>query len=547
MGSIGESDFARKNQHLDYDVLIIGAGLSGIYSIYQMRQLGLRAKVLEAGSDVGGTWYWNRYPGARFDSESYSYNFFFSKELLEEWEWTEHFSPQPETLKYIEFVCKKFDLKRDMQFDTRIKSAHWQQPQNHWVLTDENRTQYTSRYIITAMGILNAFTLPDIPGVHDFLGESFHTARWPSNVSLAGKRVAVLGTGATGIQTIQEVAKTAGHLTVLQRTPNWSAPLNNAAITREEMTTIRAKYPEYHQRCLESYACFIHMPNSQKLLDATPEERETLWEHLYTTRGFEKWLCNYADIGTNREANELVSEFFAKKIRQRVKDPATAELLIPKCHGFGTKRVPLETKYFEVFNQENVRLKDIKSDPIQKVTATGIKTRDEEMEFDVIVYATGFDAVTGAFTAVDFRGVDGVQLADKWAEGPRTFLGLFVESFPNMTMIMGPHQMFGNIPRSIEAAVGWVANFLEYCRDRCITYAECTGKSVEAWTEHVHQCAVGLLANEVDSWMTGVNKNLGHKQKRIIARYQGPAPGYRKRAKEVADSGYQGLTLASTA
>lgn len=310
------------------------------------------------------------------------------------------------------------------------------------------------------------------------------------------------------------------------------------------MLQIRSKYSEYHQRCLDSYACFIHMPFSKSIFDVTPEEREAYWEQLYATRGFEKWLSNYKDIGTNREANALVSDFFARKIRERVHDPVTAEKLIPKCHGFGTKRVPLESGYFEVFNQENVRLKDIKEDPIERVTARGIKTRDEDIEFDVIVYATGFDAVTGAFTAVDFRGVNGVKLGDKWMEGPRTFLGLFVEDFPNMTMIMGPHQMFGNIPRSIEAAVGWVSEFLRYCRDHGITYANCTGKSVEEWTEHVHKCGEGMLANEVDSWMTGVNKNLGHKQKRIIARYWGPAYGYRKRAQDVADSGYRGLTLA---
>lgn len=340
------------------------------------------------------------------------------------------------------------------------------------------------------------------------------------------------------------MAKTAGHLTVLQRTPNWSAPLRNSKITTEEMSEIQANYQDYRRRCEDSYACFIHMPSDKSIFDHTPEEREAHWEHLYATRGFEKWLSNYKEIGTDREANRLVSDFFARKIRERVRDPATAEKLIPKCHGFGTKRVPLESGYFEVFNQPNVRLKDIQEDPIECVTPTGVKTRDEEMEFDIIIYATGFDAVTGAFTAVDFRGVNGVTLRDVWAEGPRTFLGLFVKDFPNMMMIMGPHQMFGNIPRSIEYATGWLAEFLEFCRDNAVVRAECTAKSVEAWTDHVHKCAVGLLANEVDSWMTGVNKNLGHKQKRIIARYNGPAPGYRERTRAVAERGYRDLLLS---
>ena len=287
----------------------------------------------------------------------------------------------------------------------------------------------------------------------------------------------------------------------------------------------------------------MHVPDKRSTFDLSPEDRETFWEELYAQRGFAKWMSNFGDINTSKEANALFSEFIANKIRERVHDPVTAEILIPKCHGFGTKRVPMETRYFEAYNQPNVRLVDVKSNPIECVTESGIKTKDEAFEFDMIVYATGFDAVTGSFTAIDFRGVDGVKLKDRWSEGPRTFLGLFVESFPNMMMVMGPHQMFGNIPRSVEYAASWVARFIEFCRDRGITFAGATHQSVLDWTEHVHTCAVGLLANDVDSWMTGVNKNLAHKQKRIIARYQGPAPGYRKRAEEVATREYRDLVL----
>ncbi|PGH10923.1 hypothetical protein AJ79_05168 [Helicocarpus griseus UAMH5409] len=544
MGSVPEPDFISMNKGLDYDVLIIGAGLSGMYSLYQMRKLGMRVKVLEAGGDIGGTWYWNRYPGARFDSESYSYNFSFSKEILAEWNWTEHFAPQAETLRYCQFVADKFNLRTDMQFNTRIKSAHFQDRTSSWLLTDEGGKTYSSRFLITAMGILNQFTLPNIPGVHDYKGAAFHTARWPSEpVDFRNKRVGIIGTGATGIQAIQEIVKTVGHLTVFQRTPNWSAPLNNAKISPEEMEEIRSRYDEYFQRCRESYAGFIHLSNPRSTLEVPADERQEFWERLYKTRGFEKWLSNFRDIGRNREANALYSEFIANKIRQRVKDPVTAEKLIPKCHGFGTKRVPLESGYFEAFNQPNVRLVDVKENPIECITEKGIKTRDEDFEFDMIIYATGFDAVTGAFTAVDFRGVGGQKLTEKWKEGPRTFLGLFVEGFPNMHMVMGPHQMFGNIPRSIEFAVAWVSDFLKFCRQNNIAQAEATKEGVLVWTEHVHTCADGLLANEVDSWMTGVNKNLAHKQKRIIARYQGPAPGYRKRANEVAANGYKDLKL----
>ena len=544
MGSVEESSFSEMNKDLDYEVLIIGAGLSGLYSLHRMHQLGLRTRALEAGGDVGGTWYWNRYPGARFDSESYSYNFSFSQEILDEWNWSEHFASQPETLKYCEFVCKKLDLRRDIQFNTRITSAHFRDDSNSWLLTDEEGCTYTSRFLVTCIGILNNYTLPNIPGVRDYKGEAYHTARWPTEpVNFENKRVALIGTGATGIQATQEIVKTAGHLIVFQRTPNWSLPLRNAPISPDEMKEIRAQYPEIFRKCAESYSCFMHVSDTRNTLEVDPEEREAFWEDLYEQRGFAKWLSNFGNINTNKEANALFSEFVANKIRQRVKDPWTAETLIPKCHGFGTKRVPLESGYFEAFNQPNVRLVDVKSNPIECVSEKGIRTRDEEFEFDIIIYATGFDAVTGSFTAIDFRGVDGIKLKDRWVEGPRTFLGLFVEGFPNMTMVMGPHQMFGNIPRSVEYAVDWVSRFIEYCRDHGITSAQATHQGVLDWTEHVHNCATGLLANDVDSWMTGVNKNLAHKQKRIIARYQGPAPGYRKRAEDVAMRHYEDLKM----
>ncbi|KAL5002223.1 hypothetical protein BDV10DRAFT_203002 [Aspergillus recurvatus] len=544
MGSIDPSLY-EQNSFLDYDVLIIGAGLSGIYSLYQMRTLGLRVKVLEAGGGPGGTWYWNRYPGARFDSESYSYGFSWSQEVLDEWTWSEHFAGQAETLRYCEFLVSKFDLARNMQFNTRVNKAHYQEGSRSWLLTDEKGNTYSSRWLVTCMGILNQYTLPNIPGVHDFQGQAIHTARWPHEpVAFEGKRVGIIGTGATGIQAIQEIVKTAGHLTVFQRTANWSAPLNNGPISPAEMEEIRKAYPEIFKRCRESYSCFLHKSNPTSVFSVPAEEREKFWNDLYRTKGFEKWLSNYHDIFTNKEANDLYSQFIANKIRQRVHDPLTAEKLIPRCHGFGTKRVPLESGYFEAFNQPNVELVDVKNDPIQRVTPKGVKTRDNEYDLDILIYATGFDAVTGAFTAVDFQGVGGVKLNDKWKDGPRTFLGLLVESFPNMMMVMGPHQMFGNFPRSIEYAVEWVSRFMQYACERGVSYAECTGKKAEEWTEHVHTCAEGLLANNVDSWMTGVNKNLAHKQKRIIARYNGSAPGYRARADDVARRGYEDLKLA---
>ncbi|KAJ0121881.1 hypothetical protein J7T55_002390 [Diaporthe amygdali] len=542
-GQHGLSDFMSVNQGLDYDVLIVGAGLSGLYSLIRMRELGVRARVLEAGSAEGGTWYWNRYPGARFDSESYSYIFSFSQEVLDEWDWTEHFSPQPETLRYIQYLTIKFNLKDDLQFNTRIKTAHFQQSTNSWMLTDSDGKSYSSRYLVTAMGILNEPTLPNIPGIHDYKGEAWHTARWPSDKSLEGKRVGIIGTGATAIQTIQAIHKSVSSLTVFQRTPNWTAPLRNTKITPKEMKDIRNRYPEIFKRCLDSYSCFIHVGDTRSVFDMKEDERENLWESLYQLPGFAKVLGISGNIYTDREANRLYSDFQANKIRQRLKDPKLAEKLIPKNHGFGTRRVPLESGYYEAFNEPHVKLVDLTEDPIETFTENGIRTKAGEFEFDAIIYATGFDAVTGSFRAVDFAGIDGLPLTDVWAEGINTFLGLTVKGFPNMFMVMGPHQMFGNIPRSIEYAVGWIADFIRYARDHGITYAEATDEGMRTWTEHVWKCGEGLLANEVDSWMTGVNKNLAHKQKRSMTRYNGPAPGYRARCDAVKARNYSDFVL----
>jgi len=529
----------------DYDVIIIGAGMSGLYQLYRLRELGLKVRIFETGTGVGGTWYWNRYPGARFDSESYSYAYSFSQELLDEWNWSEHFAGQPETLRYLNHVADKFDLRRDIQFRSRVTAAHWQEGARSWDVTLEDGSRHSTRFLITAIGPLSAPTMPRIEGTDMFRGESFHTARWPHEpVSFAGKRVAVIGTGATGVQTIQEVAKTAGHLTVFQRTPNWCAPLHNRTIGAEEMATIKAGYPEMFKRCQETFACFLHTPNRRRTFDVTLEEREAFWEKLYAEPGFGIWQGNFRDILVDRAANAALSDFVARKIRQRVKDPKVAEKLIPKNHGFGTRRVPLETRYYEVYNQPNVLLVDIKETPIERITPKGIKTSDAEYEFDIIIYATGFDAITGSFDRIDIRGVNGLPLKDKWADGPQTFLGVLVEDFPNMMMLIGPHTALGNIPRSIEYNVDWVTKLVRFAEDRGLTRVAATEAGVKSWTDHVKSLGIGLLSNEVDSWMTGVNRNVAGKQTRIIARYSGSAPAYRERCDEVAAKDFQELALA---
>jgi cation diffusion facilitator CzcD-associated flavoprotein CzcO len=529
----------------DFDAVIIGAGVSGLYQLYKLRELGMRVRVFETGTGVGGTWYWNRYPGARFDSESWTYGYSFSQELLEEWDWEEHFAGQPETERYLNYVADKFDLRRDIQFKSRVTAAHYQEDTCSWEVLLEDGRRYTTRFLVTAIGVLSAATMPRIPGVDTFQGQSCHTHYWPKEpVKFDGQRVAVIGTGATGVQTITEVAKTVGHLTVFQRTPQWCAPLHNAKITSQEMRRIRANYSEIFARCQQTYGCFIHATDPRATHEVTQEEREAFWEKLYGEPGFGIWMGNFRDILVDRTANALISDFVARKIRERVKDPAVAQKLIPKNHGFGTRRVPLESGYFEVYNQPNVKLVDITETPIERITPTGIKTSDAEYEFDIIIYATGFDAITGSFDRIDIRGVDGASLKEKWQDGPQTFLGILVDEFPNMLMVMGPHAGLGNFPRAAEYSADWVTGLIRFARDRGLNRIEATAAGAAAWTDHVIASSEGLLFTEVDSWMTGINRNVEGKQVRRIMRYSGGHPKFRERCEAVVAEGYRELSLA---
>ncbi len=524
-----------------FDAIIIGAGISGMFMLYRLRELGMSARVFEMGSDVGGTWYWNRYPGARFDSESWTYGYSFSKELMQEWDWKEHFSPQPDTLEYLNYVADKFDLRRDMQFNSTVTAAHWNDAAKEWTVTLESGEQATSRFLMTAIGILSAHTLPAIPGRDSFCGPAYHPARWPKTpVDFTGKRVGIIGTGATAIQAIPEIAKQAKQLTVFQRRPNWAAPLHNSKIGKEEMEAIKKRYDEIYAYCATTPMWFIHQPDRRKTLEVPPEEREAFWEKLYSEPGFGIWLGNFRDIGVNEEANRAISDFIAKKIRQRVKDPKVAELLIPKDHGFGARRVPLESGYFEAYNRDNVLLVDTLHDqPIECITPKGVKTTKQEYEFDILIYATGFDGVTGAFDRIDIRGADGLRLRDAWAESPRTFLGMLAEGFPNMLMVLGPHTARGNIPQAIEHSVEFQAGLLRFMKQHGYTYVTTRPEQVDEWTETVIKAAEPLLSSKVDSWQTGVNRNVDGRQVRRVLGYNGNGVHFRKKTDEVTKAGFK--------
>jgi cation diffusion facilitator CzcD-associated flavoprotein CzcO len=526
-----------------FDAIIIGAGICGMYQLHRLREIGLTVRVFEAGSGVGGTWYWNRYPGARFDSESYTYGYSFSERLKSEWNWSEHFSAQPETLRYLEFAADKFDLRKDIQFNARVASAVYDEIGNRWTVTTLSGDTACSKYLITAVGVLSAPYTPSIAGRDDFQGESWHTAHWPHHpVDLSNKRVGVIGSGATAVQLITEVAKNVGQLTVFQRTANYCIPLNNRPIAPHEQAALKARYDDMFARCRETYAAFIHDFDTRSAFDVSDEEREAHYERLWQEPGFGFWLGNFYDIMTDARANETIAEFVRRKIRERVTDPLLAEKLTPRDHCFGTKRVPLESGYYEAYNRPNVALVDLKTSPIECITATGIRTTERDYPLDVIIFATRFDAVTGALTRMDIRGVGGISLKDKWQDGPRTYLGLQIAGFPNLFTVVGAHNAanFCNVPRCGEQNVEWVTNCIQHMRDNKLQRISATVAAEEAWRDHCLEVVSHTLFLKTDSWFMGANIP---GKKRMFLGYGGGLPRYREKCDEVAAAGYQGFIL----
>ncbi len=537
----------------DFDAIVIGGGITGIYQTYLLREAGLRVRSYEAGGDLGGTWYWNRYPGCRLDTESYAYGYFAMRGILPDWKWSEYFAGQPELLRYVRSAAEKMNVRQAYRFNTRVVSAHYEEANNRWRLELDDGSRADCRFLISAAGPLSATRMPDIAGIADFRGESFHSSRWPHDgtdpalprqMDFTGKRVGVIGTGATGVQMIPIVAKTAKELVVFQRSPNWCVPLGNSPIPPDKMEEIRAGYDALLAFLKTTPTAFPYQRNRLKATDATAAEREALFESLYRMPGYAIWLSSYRDLLVSRKANAYISDFIARKIHERVRDPAIAANLIPD-HPFGTRRVPMETNYYEVYNQPNVRLVNLKESPIGRVTPEGILTREGHVDLDVIVYATGFNAVTGALDRIDIRGMGGLTLTQAWREGPATYLGLQIAGFPNFFTLVGAHNgaAFCNIGVCGGLQVEWVTRMIEHMRGRGLTFSEAQVPAQEAWTRRVYDEFSKTLLTETDAWWVKSTVQPDGSVTRRALIYAGDAPKYRETCEESENMGYAGFTL----
>lgn len=527
-----------------FDVIVIGAGVAGIYQIKQLTDHGFDSILLEANADLGGTWFKNRYPGCRFDSESYTYGYSFSRELVEEWHWKEHFSSQPENLRYLNYVADKFDLRRHMRFNARVVSLRWNETNRVWTILLDGGETFNTRFVVTCLGVLSVPFLPSLEGMNRFEGLAFHSFDWPDEpLDLAECRVGIIGTGATGIQIIGEIADKVRELTVFQRHPNWSVPLNNSPIDEEEMAEIRKTYDDILAKCERSQGGFVHLPYPRGFGEASDEERVAVWDELYDRPGFALLLANFPETFLEEDANRALSNYVANRIRQRVDNPDIAEKLIPRDHGFGMKRLPLETGYFEAYNRPNVHLVDLTETPIESVTAAGIQLSDRHIDLDVIVYATGFHAITGGLNQIDILGVDHRSLQEKWKTETSTYLGLLTHGFPNMFMIAGPQSVSGstNYPRAIERGVDWVTNLLLEARKSGITRIEPQQEAERKWVDTVTQVQEQMPFSKVSSWFTGYTPTGGRFRYNA---YWGGAPRYREYLREVEEDNYSTLDMS---
>ncbi len=528
----------------EIDVVIVGAGFGGMYMLHRLRGLGLSAIVFETATDVGGTWYWNRYPGARCDVESMQYSYSFSPELQQEWQWSELFSSQPEILSYARHVSERLDLRRDIRFETKVTEATFDETAQRWIVRTDRGDVVSARHCVMATGCLSTARTPEFPGMDAFKGKTYHTGSWPhEGVDFTGMRVAVIGTGSSAIQSIPEIAKQAAHLTVFQRTPNYSIPSRNGPMTPEYEQSWKAVYPDRRAEARETRNGILANPNDISALALPEAERVRIYEERWESGGT-TFMAAFNDLIFNKASNDTASEFVRGKIRAIVKNPAVADLLAPTSYPIGTKRICVDTDYFETFNRPNVTLVDVRNAPIETITATGVRTGGKDFAVDAIVFATGFDAMTGTLTRIDIRGRGGITLAEKWAEGPKTYLGLMAAGFPNLFMITGPGSpsVLSNMIVSIEQHVDWVADCLKDLDRSGIAVIEATQPAEDAWVAHVNEVAHKTLYPSAASWYMGANIP---GKPRVFMPYIGGVGVYRKTCQDVAADGYRGFELTS--
>ncbi len=525
------------------DALVIGAGFAGLYAIHRLRKLGLGVQGLEAGSGVGGTWYWNRYPGARTDSESEVYQYWFSDELLAEWDWQERFPPQPETERYLNFVADRLDLRSAYQFNTRVTAAHWDEHRQRWTVTTDTGDTFECQFLLACLGPLSDPKDPAFPGREQYSGTVLHTARWPrESVDLKGKRVGVIGTGATGIQVIQTIASEVGELYVFQRTANYTIPMRNPRLTDADRAAMRTRYPEHRKGVFNTFVGFQFDLDPRDWDQVPAAERRKTLESLWEKGSLQFWGSNFLKVIIDPAANAEVSDFVREKMRARITRPEVADKLMPSTHGFGTRRTPLDNGYLEAFNRDNVHLVDVRSDPIERFTEAGLQTAAARYDLDVIILATGFDASTGAFTRIDFRGRDGLSLKAEWQREIRSALGMQKPGFPNLFMTsapLAPSAAFCNVPTCLQQQVEWITDCIAYARDQGHQVVEATPELEDRWVRHHDEVTTATLIARTPSWWMG--SNIEGKPQRVLS-YMG-AGNYRMACDEVASKGYEGFSL----
>ena len=526
-----------------YDVVIIGAGFAGLYMLHKLRAKGMTVRVFEAADGVGGTWFWNRYPGARVDIESHEYSYGFDEQLELEWEWSERYASQPELLRYANHVADRFDLRRDIQFNTKVTNAHFDESAKRWTVTTDRGDRISAQFCVMATGCLSMPKDVDLPGADTFKGKTYRTSRWPHDgVDFTGQHVAIIGTGSSAIQSIPHIAKQAAHLTVFQRTPNFSLPAHNGPVDVNVITNWKGnRQANRKQHRQQGFAAIMIEDSVITALSVSDEDRRKRFEECWRIGGF-SLLGAYEDIIKNKAANDTAAEFVREKIRSQIKDPRVAEKLLPRNHPIATKRPCVDIDYFQTYNRDNVTLVDLNETPIETITASGVKTTAQQYDVDSLVLAIGFDAMTGALNAIDVRGRGGICLKEKWTGGPRTYLGLTVAGFPNLFLVTGPGSpsVLSNMVVAIEQHVEWIADCISYLRDRQVAAIEASEDAENQWVQHVNDVGDSTLYPLANSWYVGANVP---GKPRVFMPYIGGFGVYREKCEDVAAKGYEGFAL----